>query len=201
VIFVTVGTQLPFDRLVRAVDAWAARNPRAEVFGQIGPAAYKPKNFESAVFLAPSDVERRFAGAELIVGHAGMGTILASLTMRIPIIVVPRRQLLGEHRSNHQLATAQWLKDELSLNIVLDTGELAALLDRRHELRPGREIGEVARAPLLDTLRRFVQNEVPERSAIASISSWMSGLRKALHERGTPRATKLTPSASRLPRP
>ncbi len=34
-IFVTVGEQLPFDRLVRAVDEWAAASGK-EVFAQIG---------------------------------------------------------------------------------------------------------------------------------------------------------------------
>ena len=47
-IFVTVGTQLPFDRLVRAVDAWAAEHPQVDVFGQIGPASFRPKHFAHA---------------------------------------------------------------------------------------------------------------------------------------------------------
>ncbi len=56
-IFLTVGTQLPFDRLVAAVDAWAARQPGQEVFGQIsdpGPAGYRPKHFAWVADLDPA---------------------------------------------------------------------------------------------------------------------------------------------------
>ena len=181
-IFVTVGTQLPFDRLVRAIDGWAAAHPEVEVFGQIGPANYRPRHFASEPFLPPDKVERYFRNAELIVGHAGMGTIVSSLTMRVPIIVVPRRQSFGEHRSDHQLATARWLKDELALNVLLDTDELPALLDRRRELRPGREIGNAARPRLLETLRDFVESDQSEPSTFGGIAAWTSGLRKMLHE-------------------
>ena len=34
-IFATVGTQLPFDRLIAAVDRWAGTRPGREVFAQI----------------------------------------------------------------------------------------------------------------------------------------------------------------------
>jgi hypothetical protein len=47
-IFATVGTQLPFDRLVRGLDQWASRNPQEEIFAQIGQANYIPENCEWA---------------------------------------------------------------------------------------------------------------------------------------------------------
>ena len=51
-IFVAVGTQLPFDRLIRSVDQWAGRS-RHEVFAQIGPADYVPRNMPYARFISP----------------------------------------------------------------------------------------------------------------------------------------------------
>ena len=41
-IFATVGTQLPFDRLIVALDQWAASSPDVEVFAQIGRGEYRP---------------------------------------------------------------------------------------------------------------------------------------------------------------
>lgn len=35
-IFVTVGHQTPFDRLIRLVDRWAEENMRHDLFAQIG---------------------------------------------------------------------------------------------------------------------------------------------------------------------
>lgn len=36
-IFVTVGTQVQFDRLIRTVDEWAGARARSDIFAQIGP--------------------------------------------------------------------------------------------------------------------------------------------------------------------
>jgi len=55
VIFVTVGTQLPFDRLIRGVDLWAAEHPDIPVFGQTGTIAgdgYTPKHMEHSSTLS-----------------------------------------------------------------------------------------------------------------------------------------------------
>ena len=44
VIFVTIGSMFPFDRLIRAMDAWAAAQPerRVELLAQIGDGGYEP---------------------------------------------------------------------------------------------------------------------------------------------------------------
>jgi UDP-N-acetylglucosamine transferase subunit ALG13 len=117
VIFLTVGTQLPFDRLVRAVDAWAGARAGsgqggAEVFGQIadpGPAGYRPRHFEWVADLDPLAFEARFRAAGHIVAHAGMGTIIGALGAGKPLLVMPRRAHLGEQRNDHQFATVRRL--------------------------------------------------------------------------------------------
>jgi UDP-N-acetylglucosamine transferase subunit ALG13 len=112
VIFLTVGTQLSFDRLVAAVDAWAARHPGQAIFGQIadpGPAGYRPKNFDWVADLDPAAFDARFRAASCIVAHAGMGTIIGALGQAKPLLVMPRRAHLGEQRNDHQFATVQRL--------------------------------------------------------------------------------------------
>ena len=79
-IFVTVGTQLPFDRLVGTVDRWSSRS-REAVFAQIGPSQQSFKNIETVPFLTPEEASDRFAEASVIIAHAGMGTILTALTV------------------------------------------------------------------------------------------------------------------------
>lgn len=106
-IFVTVGTQLPFDRMIRAVDEWAAESGRRDVFAQIGDGGYTPAAIEWVRFLTPDETACRLQEADLIVAHAGMGTIISALQMKKPIVVFPRRAELGEHRNDHQLATAK----------------------------------------------------------------------------------------------
>ena len=54
-IFLTIGTHEPFDRLVRAVDEWCAARGRADVFGQITDRAiYLPRHFEHVGQMAPA---------------------------------------------------------------------------------------------------------------------------------------------------
>ena len=74
-----MGTQLHFDRLVRAVDEALATRPELQVFAQIAEGHYQPKHMEYSAFLAPREFEQRFHEASHIIGHAGMGTIIQSL--------------------------------------------------------------------------------------------------------------------------
>lgn len=105
-IFVTVGTQLPFQRLVKAMDAWAGNHPGKEIFMQTGDTAYQPRHCAFKPYTLPDEWEDRFRRAALLVSHAGMGTILKSLDTGKPLILMPRLAALGEHRNDHQVATA-----------------------------------------------------------------------------------------------
>jgi UDP-N-acetylglucosamine transferase subunit ALG13 len=128
VIFVTVGTQLPFHRLIGAMDAWAGANPQAEVFAQVGPTTQPPRHMPFAAFLSPQEADERLRSATLIVAHAGMGTVLTALEAGRPLIIVPRRASLGEHRNEHQLATARWLVARPGIGVAMDESELPRLL-------------------------------------------------------------------------
>src|SRR6185503_6968826 len=69
VIFVTVGTQLPFDRLVKAVDAWAGSSGEAGAFAQIGSNAYQPAHMEWAPYLPVEMFRRKLEAASLVISH------------------------------------------------------------------------------------------------------------------------------------
>lgn len=149
-IFLTVGTQLPFDRLVRAVDSWAAQNPHHEVLGQIadpGPDGYRPAHFSWTEHLAPDAFERRFAAASCIVGHAGMGTIIGALGRRKPLLILARRAHLKEHRNDHQQATAQRFGNRPGITVATESTELPACLDR---LLSGDDAGPEPITPFAD---------------------------------------------------
>ena len=58
---VTVGTELPFDRLVRTIDEWAGDTGQADrIFAQIGRTDYRPKNIAWAEFVAAPTFDRLF---------------------------------------------------------------------------------------------------------------------------------------------
>jgi UDP-N-acetylglucosamine transferase subunit ALG13 len=110
VIFVTVGTQLPFERLVAAVDAWSSqRVPRFDVLAQVGSGSTAYRNIRCVRSLDSQQYAGAIAAAELIVAHAGTGSILTALGRGVPTIVMPRDNLRGEHRDDHQMQTARQL--------------------------------------------------------------------------------------------
>ena len=107
-IFLTVGTQFPFDRLVKAVDQAASINGFDEkIVAQVGDSSYCPKNFEAARSVEKAVFDQHFAEADSIISHAGMGTITMALDHRKPLLVMPRMKKYGEVVNDHQLAIAR----------------------------------------------------------------------------------------------
>jgi UDP-N-acetylglucosamine transferase subunit ALG13 len=158
VIFVTVGTQLPFDRLVRAIDAWAGLHPDVSVFAQIGANGYRPKNFACKETLSSDEIDDYSRRSELIVSHVGMGSILTALRFQKRCVVVPRKASLREHRNEHQLATAKWLAGSTyrGVTVVWDEQDLGAVLDARHDLVAGEAIDEFAEPAFLQRLATYI---------------------------------------------
>lgn len=156
-IFLTVGTQLPFDRLVRAMDEWAKINSCVEVFGQIGPESYKPNNFSANEFISPVAFIDAIMKADLIVAHAGMGSILTALQYCKPIIIFPRRASLGEHRNEHQLATSKRFFGRAGISVAYDLPELYQLLGDYRSLKAGLRIDESACPELIFRMRQWIK--------------------------------------------
>lgn len=158
-IFLTVGSQLPFDRLTGAVDDWAAAHPEAQLFGQVGDSDEPPANFSSVSTMSPEDYQRRFAEADLIVGHTGMGTIFAALEFGKPLLMLPRRARLMESRNDNQLGTARHFRRFAQFEIVESESEIPAMIDHMlanpdHYPCAGSECGAADR--LVDAIREFV---------------------------------------------
>ena len=157
-IFVTVGTQLPFDRLVKAVDEWAGRTGAREVVAQTGPGQYQPMYLQHQPFVTPAEFKRYAAEAELIIAHAGMGSIISALGMGRPILVMPRVASLGEHRNDHQLSTARRFKELGRVQVAMDEFELTARLDSIGTYETQEPIGKYASDELLTRIRTFMES-------------------------------------------
>lgn len=159
-IFLTVGTQDPYDRLVAAVDDWAiSRGRGAEVFGQITDRAnYRPASFETTGHLNPEAFQARCREADVIVGHAGMGTIITSMSLGKQLVVMPRRVHLGEQRNDHQWATAHRFRDRAGIHVAMSEVELPEVIDSvlNAAVVSGVSLPPFANARLIRALRKFV---------------------------------------------
>jgi UDP-N-acetylglucosamine transferase subunit ALG13 len=158
VIFVTVGTQLAFDRLIQAVDEWAGHHDGEKIFAQTGHARYAPRNMEHRDFVPPGEADALFLDAELIISHAGMGSILTALSYHKPILILPRKAALGEHRNDHQMATAKWLEHRPGVTVAWEAAQIGPLLDLRMKLQSGDGIPEYASGELIARLKNFINS-------------------------------------------
>jgi len=167
-IFVTVGVQLPFDRLIQSVDGWAERQARQDVVAQVGASHYAAKVIETHAFLSPASYRSMVERAELIVGHAGMGSIITAFELGKPIIVLPRRASLGEHRNDHQLATARRMAAHANVSVADDEHALVHMLDEFRATGASEAIAGHASEKLIAEIRRFIrQGREPARPGAA----------------------------------
>jgi len=165
-IFLTVGHEMPFDRLVRGVDEWCRLSGCSDVFGQIGdpgPGGYLPQHFEWEYFIEPEEFQQRFETADFIVAHAGMGSIITALTVGKPMVIMPRRGDLMETRNEHQRATADRFISRSGIDVAADESELGAVLDARRATPAG--AGQNTASPyaedgLLEVIRNFIHQPV-----------------------------------------
>ena len=155
-IFVTVGAQMPFDRLVRTVDQWAGENGRDDVFAQIGQSEYHPSNIQWTNFLEPEEFKRKYEAAKVIVSHAGTGSIITALQLGKPILVMPRRANLRETRNDHQAATSEQFRRFDSVEVAWDENELIAKLEAIDNLHGSHRIESYASSELVKAIREFV---------------------------------------------
>lgn len=172
-IFVTVGTQLAFDRLTAAVDDWAGGAAQREVFAQIGPSSLRPRHIEYAQFTSPEECTERMQAATAIVAHAGVGTILTALELGKPLLIMPRRAALGEHRNDHQLATAERFAAVSGVEVAFDETELPLKLCQLKLGASQPPISRYAPDELVTAVRAFIVGKplLPRASEVPAVAA------------------------------
>ncbi|MHC4774842.1 MAG: glycosyltransferase [Planctomycetota bacterium] len=158
-IFVTVGAQMPFDRLMRSVDAWAATRGGNDVFAQIGDTTWRPGHMQWTAILKPCDFRQRLYEADVVVTHAGMGTILTALEFGKPVVVMPRRGDLAETRNDHQLGTAAAFAEAGLVSVAWNERELPEVLQHFQDVAAPTRAGSHASLRLLSTLKQFIHDD------------------------------------------
>lgn len=153
-IFVVTGTQLPFDRLIRILDEIAPQLDE-EIVAQVNGSGYLPRHINTIDLLPPDEFDRLFSSARLIVAHAGIGTIITAMQQQKPVIIFPRIAALGEHRNEHQLATAAKMKEAGWVYVANTKEELAELL-QTPDLHPLCTIGSSASESLVESITDFI---------------------------------------------
>jgi len=159
-IFVTVGHQMPFDRLIKLVDTWAERRGRRDLFAQVGEGRYRPRNFPCAPFLSDAQFSNMISQCTAVIAHAGTGSIISALSAGKPMLVLPRRSHLEETRNDHQVATAAHFASSHQVLMGKDDDDFVDKLDAVHSFRPRSLVGSSASQKLLFVIKQFIDSEL-----------------------------------------
>ncbi|UTW60178.1 hypothetical protein KFE96_07655 [Kordiimonas sp. SCSIO 12603] len=161
-IFATVGTQLPFDRLVETLDKLHKNQSISKCFAQIGPQGKIPESISFSATLTPLQFAKHIADCKVIVSHAGMGTILTAMRYGKPIIIMPRLAKYGEHRNDHQLATVANLRGRAGIHVAQDESSLMEKLRHISSLKASRCASSCAEPKLISAISNFINTDERE---------------------------------------
>jgi UDP-N-acetylglucosamine transferase subunit ALG13 len=113
-IFVSLGTQPnQFSRLLKELEELIKiYNIQDEIIVQIGHTKYESKLFKAYDFMDSSIFEEFMDKADVIISHAGSGSLFSAIKRGKKIIAVARLEKYKEHQDNHQTELARKLSQE-----------------------------------------------------------------------------------------
>lgn len=128
-LFVTLGTIRPyrFDALVDAILSTGLADGRT--VWQLGATTRHVLPGTAVLQMGATEFEHYASSADVVITHAGVGTIMYLLEMGLCPVVVPRRAKRNEHVDDHQVQIANLLRsrgisivteaDALNLNAII----------------------------------------------------------------------------------
>jgi UDP-N-acetylglucosamine transferase subunit ALG13 len=158
-IFVTIGTSEPFDRLLAAIDSL---DTTEEIVAQVGSSTHRLSRARCYDFLTFEQTLEYMRAARVVVSHAGVGSVLAALTVgRVPV-VMPRLRRHGEAVDDHQLPFARRLASEGLVLLAEEPVELGAAL----ELVQDHGLDGIGATDLASDLRAYIASVLPDRTRV-----------------------------------
>jgi UDP-N-acetylglucosamine transferase subunit ALG13 len=143
-----VGTNKnPFPRLLQDVENLIETlDIKDEVIVQQGNTVYASGLFKSFRSVAMNEFMKYIQNADIVIIHAGSGTLFNAIKSDKKIIAVARLKKYGEHKDDHQLELARKLSEE------------GYILDGTHSILDAwKKLGEFSPRPF-DFSNHIVQN-------------------------------------------
>ena len=134
--FVTLGFERrPFDRLLRPIDEGVASHiiPSATLV-QRGHSPYVLRRCPSIPFLSYAEMCAALNTSDIVIAHAGVGTLLHCLRLNKIPILFPRSAKLGEHVDDHQVVFARIMQEQKKALVVYEAGQLLDTFRDYHRL-------------------------------------------------------------------
>ena len=150
--FVSVGNAMqPFTRLLDAVAGIANRLPQPLVI-QNGRTPFRRHGCVVVEFVGMEEFDSLIQGSQLLILHAGAGTVIHAVQARKVPVVMPRRAAYGEHVDDHQLEFAQELERAGKAIVALEPEHLEAAVIEAVS-RQGQRTGSSAEPRVVQLVR------------------------------------------------
>ncbi|MEW5771875.1 MAG: glycosyltransferase [Pseudomonadota bacterium] len=159
--FVSVGNATqPFRRLLDEVARLAAALPQPVVV-QHGATPFHADSCRAIPFVDMNEFEHLMASSNLLILHAGAGSVIHAVRAGKVPVVMPRRALFGEHIDDHQIEFARALAAVGRVVLAYESEQLGDAVHRAMALQ--REAGQASSdaSPMLklmdETLARYAR--------------------------------------------
>lgn len=159
--FLTVGTVMPFDRLVKGVEALQAEGLLPErVIAQVGDGGYRPQGWETHERLPFDEVKAILAKADIVFCHGGTGSLVTGAQAGCRVIAMPRSAARAEHYDDHQEEIVTAFAERGLIQVARETGDLAPALAAARTTEPIRATTEPEL--LISRLRQLMAEWFPD---------------------------------------
>jgi UDP-N-acetylglucosamine transferase subunit ALG13 len=126
-----------FDRLIEWSEQWAAQNPEMTVVVQHG-FSRPPLGVVAHELMPRDELFALFARADVVVAHAGGGTVMECWRAGTVPIVVTRLGIRREHVDDHQVAFSRRVAELGYVTVAESYDELCQAIAHRLSLEPER---------------------------------------------------------------
>lgn len=153
---ITVGTVLPFDRLVNAVAALSPAGGRpSHMVAQVGTGGAHPAGMDSSENIDFEEMTGLLGRAKVVFCHAGNGSLMGALQAGCRIVAMPRRADLGEHWDDHQQEILRAFAARGVIEVAEDADDLQPALERALAKPPARARNDHSK--LIERLRAITR--------------------------------------------
>lgn len=139
-IFVILGTQdKKFTRLLEAIQKAIDENKiskKEEIIVQAGSTKFKSKDMKIIDYMPVEQFEEYIDKADIIICHAGVGTILTALNKGKKVIAAARLREYFEHVNDHQLQILEIFSKKGYIIALEDFDKLDEAIKQAQEFTP-----------------------------------------------------------------
>ncbi len=155
---VTVGTVMPFDRMVSGVETLVAKGKiTGNVAAQIGESTKEFKDIDDFASCPFEELNARMESSDVVVCHGGSGSILGALKAGAHVVSMARLLEYGEHYDDHQKDITKAFADMDLISIAADENDLErAIIEAK--ARPRRTVN-IDPSEYLVVIKKYILGE------------------------------------------